>query len=62
MNPLLIAYTEFRQYETGSEPCHWDVVEDNRSFRARIGRTLITWGELLVTAPPPDPSLVRPAA
>lgn len=62
MNPLLIAYTEFRQYETGCEPCHWDVIEDNRSFRDRLGRTLITWGEHLVTRPRSDSSQERSAA
>jgi len=64
MSAMLFAYVQSRQLEIELEVERRDQT-DAMSMRDRLGRTLIAWGEQLVTLPPATsgaPSSVRHAA
>lgn len=51
MSAMLFAYVQSRQLEIELELERRDQT-DSMSMRDRLGRTLIAWGEQLVTLPP----------
>ena len=51
MSAMLFAYVQSRQLEIELEVARRDQT-DAMSMRDRLGRTLIAWGEQLVTLPP----------
>lgn len=53
MNAMMFAYVQARQTEIAAAAEHRRPVEVP-SMRDRLGRTLIAWGEQLVTVPPPS--------
>jgi len=63
MQSLMFAYVKARQLEIALDLKQRHFT-DSSSIRERIGKTLIAWGEQLVTLPPSSPnalSSVSPA-
>ena len=64
MQSLMFAYVRARQLEIELDLKRRHLT-DSSPIRDRLGKTLIAWGEQLVTLPPASPSVtpsVRPAA
>ena len=63
MSAMMFAYVQARQTEIEAASRSMDAPWRCRPCRDRLGRTLIAWGEQLVTVPPPSPGVsMRSAA